>query len=189
PAQVASTDAAPATAVPGESDPSQAMQVASTQADEVPPIPMPRSMRPQSVDLASAPAPQDGQPLILDENQVRRDQAALDREAVRPPVEDPRPSPADQRSVAADQRPGEFFGPPDASEDRMIGEDQLEAWNSGSLSDYLRRNGLLDDSAAPPTEPEIDDSYDPDGFYLSDGPNRSRRDDYYRRRYLDSWYF
>lgn len=60
------------------------------------------------------------------------------------------------------------------SEDAPIIEgDQLEEWDSGSLAEYLARNGLLEDGTAPVSEPE-ETSYDPDGFFLDEGPNRSR---------------
>ena len=54
---------------------------------------------------------------------------------------------------------------------QVVTGDQLEEWDSGSLADYLARKGLLSNSAqaAPATE-----QYDPDGFFLSDGPNQSR---------------
>ncbi len=54
----------------------------------------------------------------------------------------------------------------------LVEGDQLEDWDSGSLADYLERKGLLSgsDTASQPEET----SYDPDGFFLDEGPNRSR---------------
>lgn len=175
PAQPTSTPTTPAT------QPQSATTVATAQPQEDPPVPMPRSMRPTPVDVAAAPAdefasasrsevataaPSDGQPLILDDSKVRHDQAT------------------------ADASP-DFFGPSknrnnrnDRNNGQVIGQDKLQAWNSGSLADYLQRNGLLDENSPP--EPQIDDSYDPNGFFLSDGPNGPRR---YRREPDQSWYF
>jgi hypothetical protein len=122
---------------------------------------LPPSQQPVSVASAAPAQPASDQaPLILDENKVRRDQ------------------------TTAEQSP-DFFGP--SKQEPVIGEDKLEAWNSGSLSDYLRRNGLLSDASSTP-DPQIDDNYDPNGFFLSDGPNRQQRR-YYRRQQEDSWYF
>lgn len=55
----------------------------------------------------------------------------------------------------------------------IVTGDQLEEWDSGSLADYLERQGLISDSdqAMRVVEP----GYDEDGFFLSDGPNNNRR--------------
>jgi hypothetical protein len=157
--QVATTESpSPAAADPVAAPPAM---VATTQASEAPPIPMPRNMRPlpEPITVATT-APVDDEPLVIDESQVRRDQAT------------------------ADTSPG-FFGPDNGTQRQTIGQDRLEGWNSGSLADYLAQNGLLDENSPP--EPRVDDSYDPDGFYLDDGPNQPRR--YQRRPYDDSWFF
>ncbi|HWA18088.1 MAG TPA: hypothetical protein VG757_03770 [Devosia sp.] len=46
-----------------------------------------------------------------------------------------------------------------------------------TLDEYLARRGLLDDgsSSAVVTYSDAGDDYDPDGFYLSDGPNNDSR--------------
>ncbi|OEO28384.1 hypothetical protein VW23_004940 [Devosia insulae DS-56] len=54
------------------------------------------------------------------------------------------------------------------SDDEVVTGDQLEEWDSGSLADYLERKGLLSQTSA-------EDSYDPDGFYLDEGPNKKKR--------------
>jgi hypothetical protein len=54
------------------------------------------------------------------------------------------------------------------SDDEVVTGDQLEEWDSGSLADYLERKGLLSQTSA-------EDSYDPDGFFLDEGPNRKKR--------------
>lgn len=58
-------------------------------------------------------------------------------------------------------------------EDQLIGGDQLDEWDSGSLADYLARRGLMSDASQ--AAPAADEQYDPDGFFLSDGPNGPRR--------------
>lgn len=54
------------------------------------------------------------------------------------------------------------------SDDEVVTGDQLEEWDSGSLADYLEQKGLLSQSSA-------DDSYDPDGFFLDQGPNKKKK--------------
>ncbi|WP_055045195.1 hypothetical protein [Devosia sp. A16] len=54
------------------------------------------------------------------------------------------------------------------SDGNVVTGDQLEEWDSGSLADYLERKGLLSETSA-------EDSYDPDGFFLDEGPNRKKR--------------
>ena len=57
--------------------------------------------------------------------------------------------------------------------------DDAAQWHTKSLAQYLDQNGLLDDashrSAANLTVVDRGDpAYDPNGFYLSDGPNNTR---------------
>lgn len=52
------------------------------------------------------------------------------------------------------------------SDDEVVTGDQLEEWDSGSLADYLERKGLLSQTS---------DDYDPDGFYLDEGPNKKKK--------------
>jgi hypothetical protein len=59
---------------------------------------------------------------------------------------------------------------PMSDEDNVVTGDQLEEWDSGSLADYLERKGLLTE-----TSQQASDQYDPDGFYLEDGPNKPKR--------------
>lgn len=54
------------------------------------------------------------------------------------------------------------------SDGNVVTGDQLEEWDSGSLADYLERKGLLSQSSA-------EDSYDPDGFFLDQGPNKKKK--------------
>jgi hypothetical protein len=61
-------------------------------------------------------------------------------------------------------------------------DDGQPDWQGRGLQRYLSRNGLLDDGSGRSTASvsvvnRNDDTYDPNGFYLSDGPNdpRARR--------------
>jgi hypothetical protein len=54
---------------------------------------------------------------------------------------------------------------------QVVTGDELEEWDSGSLADYLERRGLISESS----QAEGPGGYDPDGFFLSDGPNKGRR--------------
>ncbi len=54
------------------------------------------------------------------------------------------------------------------SDDEVVTGDQLEEWDSGSLADYLEQRGLLSQSSA-------EESYDPDGFFLDEGPNKKKK--------------
>ncbi len=59
---------------------------------------------------------------------------------------------------------------PMSDEGSVVTGDQLEEWDSGSLADYLERKGLLTE-----TSQQASEEYDPDGFYLEDGPNQPKR--------------
>lgn len=92
------------------------------------------------------------QPLIVDEESLVRDEVAL--------------------------RSGEPFLP--QREPRIIDDEELEEWDSGSLADYLERRGLISDSDRAVRT--LERQYDEDGFFLSDGPNSRAR---VIRRYRD----
>jgi hypothetical protein len=50
-------------------------------------------------------------------------------------------------------------------------------WDNESLRQYLQRRGILDDgdsNRSTATVTERDGNYDPDGFYLNEGPNSDR---------------
>jgi hypothetical protein len=55
--------------------------------------------------------------------------------------------------------------------------DDTENWDNESLRDYLERRGILDgsDSRSTARVTETDSDYDPDGFYLNEGPNGGDR--------------
>ncbi len=64
-------------------------------------------------------------------------------------------------------------------QDEFTGD--LDGWDTESLRDYLERRGILEGSGNPPrsnatvTQRSSNGSnYDPNGFYLSDGPNTDR---------------
>jgi hypothetical protein len=67
-----------------------------------------------------------------------------------------------------DQQGNAAVEPFPLSDGNVVTGDQLEEWDSGSLADYLERKGLLSKTSA-------EDSYDPDGFFLDQGPNRKKR--------------
>ncbi len=60
------------------------------------------------------------------------------------------------------------------SDDQVVTGDQLDEWDLGSLADYLERKGLLSKTSA-------EDSYDPNGFFLDEGPNKKKpvQDDFF----------
>ena len=124
------------------------------------PVPLPRSARPRTPVIAAGPIEE--APLILDETEVKQREASL------APVE---PFPLSDGGVAT------------PADDGVVTADQLEEWDSGSLADYLARKGLLSGSAAP--QQPVSEEYDPDGFYLDEGPNVTRR----LRQREDFWLF
>lgn len=110
---------------------------------EVAPVPYPASMRPKPVETAPTETAAAGdEPLIIDEDLVARREAAVAR-------------------VLDDN---DFEVRP-----RVVTDDELEEWDSGSLAEYLERRGLL--SEDEPQEADAGD-YDSDGFFLDEGPNR-----------------
>lgn len=116
-----------------------------------PPVPLPRSARPKTTDVATlSPAPATAapaeQPLILDDKQV----AAANRT--------------------------EPFPMSDGGNDKVVREDQLEEWDSGSLADYLERKGLVSDSADQSAQPADESQYE--GWFVDNGrPARRQRDE------------
>lgn len=115
--------------------------VGRTEVASVAPVPYPASMRPRPA-TATVTRPSDAEsPLIVDEEAVAQREATL--RAVEPVL---------------------------ADEPQVIGDEQLEEWDSGSLADYLERKGLI--SEADQAQP-VDSDYDPNGFFLNEGPNRS----------------
>jgi len=64
--------------------------------------------------------------------------------------------------------------------------DDADNWDTESLRQYLERRGILDgasaDTRSSATVTERPSNYDPDGFYLSDGPNNDRLE---RRRRVE----
>jgi len=104
--------------------PAGPVEVASVApASETPPLPLPRSARPQvkTPAVASVPAAS-GAPLIIDEKELAQREASLDQ-----------------------PRKVEPFPLSDGSREPVVTADQLEEWDSGSLADYLLRKGLLNE--------------------------------------------
>lgn len=91
-------------------------------------------------------------------------------------------APAEAPVVIVDTPQVANVRPPAVPPAPVISGDQLEEWDSGSLADYLERKGLL---SGEPVPQEASDSYDPDGFYLDEGPNNSRG----RRPRNDDFFF
>lgn len=66
--------------------------------------------------------------------------------------------------------------------------DDSENWDTETLRQYLERRGILeggDDGRSTATVTDRSNTYDPDGFYLSDGPNGDRVTRETRRQRLD----
>jgi hypothetical protein len=123
---------------------------AETEVAAIAPVPYPVSMRPKApitvAPMIDEPVVVDEEPVIVDEQEV----AALP-EVDQPPV---------RRPPAAVEEP------------RYITEDELDGWNSGNLADYLAEQGLLEGSNnRPASTAQYDAEYDPDGFFLDEGPN------------------
>jgi hypothetical protein len=77
--------------------------------------------------------------------------------------------PLARREVAS--QPAEPFLPQGAPP--IIAGEELEDWDSGSLADYLERRGLISDSDQAVWA--LEDEFEEDGFFLSDGPNSRAR--------------
>lgn len=90
----------------------------------------------------------------------------------------PTPRPAGQSPLIIDEQqvavrePADSIYLPEAAP--VVTGDQLEEWDSGSLAEYLRRKGLIEEGASSATVQDRND-YDPDGFFLDEGPNRPSR--------------
>lgn len=108
-----------------------------------PPVPYPASMRPTGRVTSTATVGR--QPLIIEDDPLAR------------------------REVAS--QPVEPFLP--LGEPRIIDDDELEEWDSGSLADYLERRGLISDSDQAVRT--LESEFDEDGFFLSDGPHSRAR--------------
>lgn len=120
-----------------------------TTEPEVATVPKPNLIAPVPLPASARPAPKPSTPLP----QTTEAPLILDENAV----------------ASTGPLPPEDIGP----EDPFIAGDELEEWDSGSLADYLERRGLLSDSSQA-TAPGPSE-YDPDGFFLDEGPNGPRR--------------
>lgn len=74
---------------------------------------------------------------------------------------------------------GAGYGPDDEviSRDDIITAEDLEDWESGPLSEFLaqRQNQAGNNAPRSRYAPQAESDYDPNGFFLSDGPNVDRR--------------
>lgn len=57
-------------------------------------------------------------------------------------------------------------------EQRYVTEEELAEWDSGSLAEYLESRGLIEEAAYNDGSTA---GYDPDGFFLNEGPNNTNR--------------
>jgi len=89
------------------------------------------------------------------------------------PSQDEQPLILDEAKVQQQEQAAavEPFPLSDDGNGEIVTGDELEEWDSGSLADYLERKGLLSGS----TQQASDSDYDPDGFYLDQGPNKPRK--------------
>lgn len=146
---------------------------------ETPPVPLPRSARPKpapELEVASLPAvpaapasnsASEAAPLVLTQKEEARAKAGPSF-----PLSDG----GDGSTVVRND-----------ADAPVVGGDQLEEWDSGSLAQYLERKGLIDQSSpsvSSDNQAQAEDDYDPDGFFLDQGPNRPER-----RRRDEFWFF
>lgn len=120
--------------------------VATIQPQLVAPVPLPASARPRSRPLAT-PLPDALPATAAAPLIIEEDQSVALRGAVEPLL-DPEPLP-------------------------IVRGDELEEWDTGSLAEYLRRKGLMENASRASVRTDSD--YDPDGFFLDEGPNADRR--------------
>jgi len=135
--------------------------------DPAPPVaaPTPFPARPPDVIAPTSPAAPAGAPTQT---------ANIDTTSASTPyVIDEPAAPAQPQEAAIDPSPAGPVPP-----EPII--DDAAQWRTKSLEQYLDQNGLMDNS--PPTRStaqmtvvnQSDPNYDPNGFYLSDGPNNAR---------------
>lgn len=86
-----------------------------------------------------------------------------------PTPTEPTPPIVDERTLT-----GSIAEPVPAVPSPMV--DDSANWDEETLRQYLERRGILEggSSQSTATVTEYDRNYDPDGFYLSDGPNSDR---------------
>ncbi len=87
------------------------------------------------------------------------------------------PAPTEPTPLIVDERTltGSIQEPTPAQPSPMV--DDSANWDELTLRQYLERRGILEGGDQPrstATVTERDGNYDPDGFYLSDGPNSDR---------------
>jgi hypothetical protein len=155
PAYISDADSAPAVKPAAPVTLTKPVEVAAIDpVQETPPVPLPRNARPvaKAPVVASVPATPSTQPLIIDETELVDRQANLSQPTA--PLE---PFPLSDGDQAF------------ADDETVVTGDQLEEWDSGSLADYLARQGLLADDVDQ--QSAADDS----DFVFNEGPSRPRR--------------
>lgn len=136
---------------------------------ETPPVPLPRSARPKVTEVASLPQPAKpaaAPTLILNEKEEARAKAVT-------------PFPLSDGGASTDTASADDEAP-------VVTGDQLEEWDSGSLAQYLERKGLIDPKPAQSADADTADDYDPDGFFLDQGPNSTAAK---RKKLEEFWLF
>lgn len=98
---------------------------------------------------------------------------------VHPVIAVARPSPSDPVIVDGSADDQAAIGTPDVTPVPPVGlqDDNAVSWKQARLNRYLEKHGLIDESgrsSATVTTQRPSSDYDPNGFYLSDGPNNSR---------------
>jgi len=156
--------------ITGGNDNATASSSAPTQVatiDPTPPVvaPTPFPARPPDIIAPTSPAVPAGTPTQT---------ANIDSTSSSTPyVIDEPAAPAQTQEAAIDPSPAGPVPP------EPIVDDSAQ-WRTKSLEQYLDQNGLMDNSAPVRSTAQMtvvnqsDSNYDPNGFYLSDGPNNTR---------------
>ena len=155
PAYISDADSAPAVKPATPVTVTKPVDVAAINPVQViPPVPLPRNARPvaKAPVVASVPVTPSTQPLIIDETYLNDRQANLNQPTA--PLE---PFPLSDGDQAF------------ADDETVVTGDQLEEWDSGSLADYLARQGLLADDV------DQQSAQDDSDFVFNEGPSRPRR--------------
>lgn len=157
------------------SDADQVQPVATTPAVKAPAVKPPVAVTAPAA-VATAPAATPPVPLPRSARPSTTQVAAL-------PTEE-KPLIIDETKVQQDQAAVERFPLSDSGRD-VVTSDQLEEWDSGSLADYLERKGLMSGTPSQGSGSQVSGDYDPNGFYLDEGPNQVKRP----KRNLDFFLF
>jgi hypothetical protein len=152
PAYISDADSAPVAKPATPVTVAKPVEVAAVNPVQVtPPVPLPRNARPVAKAPVVASVPKT-QPLIIEETDLIHRQAIVDQ-----PTATLEPFPLSDGDQAS------------ADDETVVTGDQLEEWDSGSLADYLARQGLLNEDS------EQQSAQDDSDFVFNEGPSRPRR--------------